>query len=232
MGIGHETIIEKRSVTFNLEKHHIRVPTVHRNLSPARLYEAALRNEGGSAITAEGGLAVRSGEKTGRSPADKRVADHPDSTDDIWWGDINIKLSQRVFKINLERAIDYINTRDDVYVFDGFAGWDTDNRIKVRVICSRAYHALFMHNMLIRPTSEELENFGEPDYVIFNAGRFPANRFTEEMTSGTSVDISFESGKIVILGTEYAGEMKKGIFTVMNYIMPKKEVLSMHCSAN
>ncbi|HBL44578.1 MAG TPA: phosphoenolpyruvate carboxykinase (ATP), partial [Planctomycetaceae bacterium] len=89
----------------------------------------------------------------------------------------------------------------------------------------------FMHNMLIRPTEEQLEDFGKPDYVIYNAGTFPANRFTTGMTSKTSVDLSIEDGEIVILGTEYAGEMKKGIFTVMNYLMPKLGILSMHCSA-
>jgi len=104
--------------------------------------------------------------------------------------------------------------------------------LKIRVVCERAYHALFMWNMLIRPSEEELKNFGTPDYVIFNAGKFPANRFTAEMTSKTSIDISFERGEMIILGTEYAGEMKKGVFTVMNYLMPKKNMLSMHCSAN
>ena len=89
-----------------------------------------------------------------------------------------------------------------------------------------------MHNMLIRPTRDELENFGEPDYVIINAGRFPANRYTSEMTSATSIDLSFEHREMIILGTEYAGEMKKGIFTILNYLLPKQGILSMHCSAN
>jgi phosphoenolpyruvate carboxykinase (ATP) len=88
-----------------------------------------------------------------------------------------------------------------------------------------------MHTMLIRPTPEQLENFGTPDFVIFNAGEFPANRHTPGMTSKTSIDLNFEKGELVILGTEYAGEMKKGVFTVMNYLMPKREILSMHCSA-
>ncbi len=103
--------------------------------------------------------------------------------------------------------------------------------MKVRVICARPYHALFMHIMLIRPTREELASFGRPDYVIYNAGQFPANRLTAGMTSKTSVDISIEDGEVVILGTEYAGEMKKGVFTIMNYLMPKRGILSMHCSA-
>ena len=117
-------------------------------------------------------------------------------------------------------------------MIDGFAGWDPKYRIKVRVICSRPYHALFMHNMLIRPTDEELANFGEPDYVIFNAGRFPANRYTTGMTRRRASTCRFEQREFVILGTEYAGEMKKGVFTIMNYLMPKQGVLSMHCSAN
>jgi phosphoenolpyruvate carboxykinase (ATP) len=89
-----------------------------------------------------------------------------------------------------------------------------------------------MHNMLIRPSIQEIENFGEPDFVIFNAGEFPANRYTAQMTSKTSIDVSFEKKEMLILGTEYAGEMKKGVFTVLNYLMPKQGVLSMHCSAN
>src|SRR5690606_34624245 len=89
-----------------------------------------------------------------------------------------------------------------------------------------------MHNMLIRVPEEKLDDFGEPDFTIFNAGEFPCNRYTSHMTSKTSVDLSFEDREMVILGTEYAGEMKKGIFTVMNYLMPRVDVLSMHCSAN
>src|SRR5690606_33461189 len=144
---------------------------------------------------------------------------------------INIPISEDVFQINLERAIDYLNTRSRLFCVDGFAGWDPKYRLKVRVICARPYHALFMHNMLIRPTPEELATYGEPDAVIFNAGEFPANRHTTGMSSKTSVDLSLESRQMVILGTEYAGEMKKGVFTLMNYFMPKEGVLSMHCSA-
>jgi phosphoenolpyruvate carboxykinase (ATP) len=115
---------------------------------------------------------------------------------------------------------------------DGFAGWDERYRINVRVVCARAYHALFMRNMLIRPKPEELVHF-KPDYTIYNAGSFPANRFTTGMTSATSVAINFAAQEMVILGTEYAGEMKKGIFTVLFYEMPvKHNVLTLHSSAN
>jgi phosphoenolpyruvate carboxykinase (ATP) len=141
-------------------------------------------------------------------------------------------MSSDVFRINHERAVDYLNTRPQLYVFDGFAGWDPKYRIKVRVVCARAYHALFMRNMLIRPTEEELQNYGTPDFTILNAGQFPANRYTSGMTSTTSVAIDFARREMVILGTQYAGEMKKGIFTVMHYLMPKAGVLSLHSSAN
>lgn len=105
-------------------------------------------------------------------------------------------------------------------------------RLKVRVVTERAYHALFMNNMLIRPTPDELETFGEPDFVIYNAGAFPANRYANYMTSSTSVDISLKHKEMVILGTEYAGEMKKGVFSVMHYLMPKRGALSLHSGCN
>ncbi len=217
---------------IDLSKHDIEVENIIRNPSPSRFYEEAVRHDPGSAIANNGALIVRSGDRTGRSPADKRVVETEDVKDDIWWGDINIPLDEHTFKINHQRAVDYLNTRERLYILDGFAGWDSDHQLKVRIIAERPYHALFMHNMLIRPTQEELDNFGEPDFVVYNAGKFPANKYTEGMTSDASVDVNFERKEMVILGTEYAGEMKKGIFTVMNYLMPKKDVLSMHCSAN
>src|SRR6188474_3643344 len=174
---------------------------------------------------------MRASRKTGRSPKDKRVVEHPDSKNDIWWGPVNIPCDKHTFQINRQRALDYLNTRERLYCFDGFAGWDPRYRIKVRVICSRPYHALFMHTMLIRPTKEELANFGEPDFVIINSGTFPANKLTTGMGSTTSIDLSLEDKQLIILGTEYAGEMKKGVFTVANYFGPKRGLLSMHCSA-
>ncbi len=220
------------STKFTLKQYKIDVTNIVRNAMPAPLYQEAMKHEKGAAIADSGALMVRSGAKTGRSPSDKRIVKHHDSQDDVWWGSVNVAVDEHTFEINRERAIDYLNTREQLYVVDGFGGWDPNEQIKIRIICSRPYHALFMWNMLIRPTSEQLASFGEPDYVIFNAGQFPANRYTTGMTSKTSVDLSFEQQEIVILGTEYAGEMKKGIFTVMNYIMPKKGILSMHCSAN
>ncbi|KAK5736653.1 Protein kinase C-like 1 [Elasticomyces elasticus] len=202
------------------------------NPSVPALYEDALVYETGSAITSTGALSAYSGAKTGRSPSDKRIVKEESSENEIWWGPVNKPMSPDVWRINRERAVDYLNTRNRIYVIDGYAGWDERYRINVRVVCARAYHALFMRNMLIRPSRKELETF-HPDYVIYNAGAFPANRFTTGMTSSTSVAINFAEKEMVILGTEYAGEMKKGIFTVLFYEMPvKHNVLTLHSSAN
>lgn len=217
--------------SFSLAQYEITVRKIVRNPSPATLYEEAIRREPDSAISASGALIAYSGAKTGRSPKDKRIVRHPESERDVWWGPVNVPIGQETFQVNRERAIDYLNTRDVLYCVDAFAGWDPKYQLKVRVICSRPYHALFMHTMLIRPTRQELANFGEPDVVIFNAGRFPANRCTTGMTSKTSVALSLEEKQLVILGTEYAGEMKKGVFTMANYMAPKFGLLSMHCSA-
>jgi phosphoenolpyruvate carboxykinase (ATP) len=115
---------------------------------------------------------------------------------------------------------------------DGFANWDPKNRVKIRVICARAYHALFMRNMLIRPTAAEQASFGKPDFVIYNAGQFPANANVPGVTSDACIAVNFGKNEMVILGSQYAGEMKKGVFTVMHYLAPKKGHLSLHSSAN
>ena len=214
-----------------LKEHGITVEDVRRNLPPSMLYEEAIRHEPDARLAESGALVTYSGEKTGRSPKDKRIVRRPESEQNVWWGTVNLPLEPHSYEINRERAKDYMNTRPRLYVVDGFAGWEAEHRVKVRVICSRPYHALFMHVMLIRPTPDELANFGSPDYVIYNAGQFPANRLTAGMTSKTSIDLSLEDRELVILGTEYAGEMKKGVFTIMNYLMPARGVLSMHCSA-
>src|SRR5438045_3856785 len=129
------------SMAFSLEKQGITVAEVHRNASPAFLYEAALRFEKGSTISSTGALIAYSGKKTGRSPTDKRVVDEPETRDDVWWGNVNIKLDPQSFLINRERAIDYLNTRNRLYVVDGYAGWDPKFQLKIRVICARAYQA-------------------------------------------------------------------------------------------
>jgi phosphoenolpyruvate carboxykinase (ATP) len=216
---------------IDLSEHDILAPMVIRNAPPAFLYEEAVTREG-AGIVASGAIAIRSGAKTGRSPKDKHVVRDPASEREVWWGSVNHPIDDHTFLLNRQRAVDYLNTRDRIYVCDGFAGWDPSCRVKIRVICARAYHALYMRNMLIRPTAAELEQFGRPDYVIYNAGQFPANVLTEQIASRTSIDLSLERREQVILGSEYAGEMKKGVFTLMHWLLPGRGVLSMHCSAN
>ena len=148
---------------FNLTAHGITVEDVRRNLVPAELYAEAIREEPDCAVADSGALIAYSGAKTGRSPKDKRVVKHAATEKDVWWGAVNVPIDDATFQINLERARDYLNTRKHLYCVDAFAGWDPRHRVKVRVICSRPYHALFMHTMLIRPTVEELASFGAPD---------------------------------------------------------------------
>ncbi len=216
---------------IELLEHGVFASGVIRNPAPATLYEDAVQFDEGT-ITASGAINAKSGAKTGRSPRDKRIVETPTERKDVWWGPVNIPLSAQSFRINRKRAVDYLARCPRMYVIDGFAGWDRAHRLKIRVVCSRPYHALFMHNMLIRPTTRELAEFGTPDYTIYNAGSFPADPEVDGITSDTSVALNFDSREMVILGTEYAGEMKKGIFTIMHSLMPGRGVLSMHCSAN
>ncbi|XP_042467897.1 phosphoenolpyruvate carboxykinase (ATP) 1-like [Zingiber officinale] len=230
----------------NAEHHHYPTPTISvsdsslkfthvlYNLSPAELYEQAIKYEKGSFITSTGALATMSGAKTGRSPRDKRVVKDETTANELWWGkgSPNIEMDEHTFLVNRERAVDYLNSLDKVFVNDQFLNWDPEHRIKVRIVSARAYHSLFMHNMCIRPTPEELEDFGTPDFTIYNAGQFACNRYTHYMTSSTSIDLNLARKEMVILGTQYAGEMKKGLFSVMHYLMPKRNILSLHSGSN
>jgi phosphoenolpyruvate carboxykinase (ATP) len=200
------------------------------NCSPAEYYEHTM-SEYNTKITKRGALVAYSGVKTGRSPLDRRIVKSDKYDDDIWCAE-PAKISDNVFFTNKETAIGYLNQLNKIYVFDGYACWHPEHKVKVRVISSRAYHCLFMYNMLIRPTEDELKEFGDPEITIYNAGCFPCNRYTESMTSSTSVNLNLETKEIVILGTQYAGEMKKGVFAMMNFFMPLKGILSLHSSCN
>src|SRR3984957_10591988 len=130
--------------SFDLTQYGISAPQILHNLSPAVLYEEAIRFDKKTSISASGALVAYSGEKTGRSPRDKRVVKHADSEKDVWWGPVNFPMDKQHFHVNRERAIDYLNTCERLYVIDAFAGWHPRHRLKIRVICSRPYHALFM----------------------------------------------------------------------------------------
>ncbi|EAN33732.1 Phosphoenolpyruvate carboxykinase family protein [Theileria parva strain Muguga] len=195
------------------------------------LYHHALRFEPHTELTSTGALSCLSGEKTGRSPMDKRTVLDDNTRDKVWWDSVNIPIEPEAFDSVRRRAIDFINSTERIYVTDAFAGWDPDHRVKVRVVSVRAYHAIFMHNLLIVPTQEELANF-TPDFTIYNAGPHQADTTIKGITSGTSICINYTSMEMVILGTEYAGEMKKGVLTLMMYLLPQKGLLPLHSSCN
>lgn len=224
-----------------LAKYGILNRVVHRNLKPAQYYEISITrtpanyNTMPSMLTSTGAYAAYSGEKCGRSPQDKRIVE-PDTKEEdqkIWWGNVNKKMSRDTYDRVLQRAQDYLNNRDELFVVDGFVGWDPKYRKAVRIFCTRPYHGLFMHNMIIRPSEEELKTcFNHLDFVIYNAGEFTANAGTTQGKSKTCIALDPSRGSATILGTQYAGEMKKGLFTMMHHWMPDLGVLSIHSSCN
>lgn len=216
----------------NLASSGIHHSNVHINLSSDALIQLSLETDNGSALSDTDALIVYSGEKTGRSPKDKRIVFEESTKNNINWNDVNQPIESASFEQSKTKAIGFFNSCAALYVVDGFAVWDKSKSIKVRIICTKAYHALFMYNMLIRPTQQELANFGTPDYVLYNAGATSADTSIKGITSTTSIQLSFEQREILIFGTEYAGEMKKAIFSLLNYLMPLHQILSMHCSAN
>jgi len=153
----------------------------------------------------------------------------------IWWGSVNIPLEPKGYDRNKVKAVDCLNTAKRLFIIDGYAGWDKEFQKKCRIVTSRPYHALFIKQMLIRDSEKNLhERFSQsgPDFTVINGGEYYADPATEDMTSRTSIGVNFTKKEMVILGSQYAGEMKKGVFGVMHYYMPSAGALSMHASAN
>lgn len=202
---------------------------VHANLLPAQLVAHAIHS-GEARLSEDGGLIVRTGVHTGRSAQDKFIADEPDSTQDIWWGKVNQKISPAHFATLKTRVQAYLQGQQ-LFTQDLYAGADPAHRLRVRLVTTGAWQALFARNMFIRPGPAELDGF-EPDFVILHAPHFQADPAIDGVRSTTAVALSFAERMVVIAGTEYAGEIKKSIFTAMNWLLPPKGVLPMHCSAN
>lgn len=216
--------------TYGIEKHNILNPTnVYRNLSPAVLTEMALKTEP-CRLMDSGALVFETGKYTGRSPKDRFIADESGVTEEINWGNENKKIAAEKFETIYGKVSAYLSNRD-IYVFDGFAGADAKYRIGVRVINEYASQNLFMHNMLLRPEQKDLEKF-EEQFTIICAPGLKLNAQKEGVNSEAAILVSFTKRLVVIAGTKYAGEMKKSVFSVMNYLLPKQGVLGMHCSAN
>jgi phosphoenolpyruvate carboxykinase (ATP) len=204
-------------------------PAASRNLAAPRLVELALAaNEG--RLSADGALVCRTGVHTGRSPEDKFVVDEPESREDVWWGKVNRPLAADRFAGLARRVEAYLATQR-LHVQDLFAGADPAHRISLRVITPSAWHALFARNMFIRPSAGDLEDFA-PGWTILHAPDFRADPARDGTRSDCAIVLSLQHKRIVICGTSYAGEIKKSIFTVMNWWLPDRGVLPMHCSAN
>ena len=201
----------------------------HWNLSVPLLYEHAVRRREGL-IGAGGAFVARTGPFTGRTPKDKYIVEEASSKADIWWGDINKPVSEERFESMYRRLCAYYQGRE-VFVQDMFGGADPDYRLKVRVVSDSAWHSLFARNMFIRPKSEALHAF-EPDFTILHAPRFFAMHELDGTNSDTFIFVNFARRLVLIGGTEYAGEIKKSVFGYLNFLLPERDVLPMHCSAN
>jgi phosphoenolpyruvate carboxykinase (ATP) len=203
---------------------------VYWNLPPARLYEEAIRR-GEAQLTAMGPIAAVTGEHTGRSANDKFLVRQPSSVEKIWWGQVNAATDVESFQILREKVRAYLADRD-MFVFDGFAGADERYRLPVRVVTEFAWHNLFASNMFIRARDAATLTSFEPGFTVIAAPGVLADPDVHGTNSSTFVMVDLEERTVIIGGTAYAGEIKKSIFTVMNYMLPERGVLSMHCSAN
>ena len=206
----------------------IRPATAHLNLTATELVEHAIRRGEGK-LTAHGAFAAVTAPHTGRSAKDKFVVDEPSSTAEIWW-EKNGKLDAKAFDRLHDAVREHLN-RQDLFVQDLFGGADPTYRLPVRFYTPNAWHALFVRNMFIRPDAADLAEF-TPRFSVLHAPEFEADPAVHGSRTGTIIALNFAKRLIIVAGTRYAGEMKKSIFTVLNYLLPKQGALPMHCSAN
>lgn len=199
------------------------------NIPTARLYEKILTRREGR-LSHLGPLVVRTGHHTGRSANDKFIVREASTEDKIWWGAINTPMSEECFDRLHQRMVQHLELQD-LFVQDCFAGADRQYRLPVRIITQYGWHSLFARNMFIQPVEDELKGHA-PEFTVIDAPGFHASPSIDGTNSETFIIINFKQKMVLIGGTSYAGEIKKSIFSVMNYLLPEKGVLSMHCSAN
>lgn len=205
---------------------------VNKNLSVPQLVEKVLMREEGT-LTSTGAVKAETGKYTGRSPKDKFIVDEASVRDKIDWGKVNQPISEDSFDRLYTKVLNHLGEKEEVFMFEGFAGADADSRLPIRVVNERAWHNLFAHQLFIRPEKGEAwTSRNEAPFTILSAPSLKADPETDGTNSETFIIVSFEQRTILIGGTEYAGEMKKSIFSVMNYLLPQNDILPMHCSAN
>ncbi len=227
---GNPSVIGNASARAGLDTHGLDPKKeVHWNLSPAQLYEQALaRGEG--RLAHGGGFAAITAPHTGRSPNDKFTVKESSTEDSVDWGGVNVPISEEHFYMLREGVIDYLNGQD-LFVRDAKAGAHPGHGLNVRVINHNAWHNLFAYNMFLRPSAEDLAGF-QPEFTVLHAPGFLADPEKHGTNSGTFIVVNFKERQVIIGGSNYAGEMKKSIFSVLNYMLPDQGVLPMHCSAN
>ena len=202
---------------------------VRANLSTAELYEAAIR-AGEGIVAADGPLVVRTGMHTGRSPQDKFIVDEPSSRDEIWWGEVNHPIAEAHYDRLRSRLVEYLAARP-LYAQDCFIGAAPAHRRSLRVYTETAWASIFARNLFRQPELEQLRSFA-PNFTIIDAPSFTADPATEGTRTGTAILVHLGRMEVIIVGTEYAGEIKKSAFTVMNYLMPDEGVMPMHSAVN
>ncbi len=208
-----------------------RFGAVHENLPPARLVEAAVRRREGM-LAGNGALVAKTGKRTGRSPKDRFIVEDDVTRNRVAWGATNKPFSSEAFGAILEKATGYLANLEEFYVVDAFAGADPRYRRNVQVACEAAWHALFARQLFRRPSRAELETF-EPDWTVVSVPGFLAEPEEDGTESETFVGLDFSRKVVLVCGTGYAGEIKKSIFTVLNFVLPiEHDVFPMHCSAN
>lgn len=199
-------------------------------LSVPQLVEKVLQRKEGK-LTSTGAVCAETGKYTGRSPKDKYIVEEASTKDLIDWGSVNQPISEESFDKLYKKVSNYLKEQNEIFVFNGFAGADNKSRLPIQVVNEYAWHNLFAHQLFIRPTEDELQTH-QAEFTILSAPNVKADPTTDGTNSETFIAVSFERRIILIGGTEYAGEMKKGIFSIMNYLLPQKDILPMHCSAN
>ena len=202
---------------------------VYKNLTPAQLVEHALRRGEGT-LSETGALVVTTGKYTGRSPDDRFVVDAPNIHNDIDWSKVNVPISEEKYEAIYNRMTAYLQGRE-LFVFEGFAGADEQYHLPVRVVNELASQNLFIHQLLVRPTEEQLKDF-VPGFTIIAAPGFKCSPEVDGVHSEAAIIVNFNKRTVIIAGSQYAGEIKKSVFSVMNYLLPKQGVFTMHCSAN
>jgi phosphoenolpyruvate carboxykinase (ATP) len=214
---------------MQLEEMDIRLGRIHRNLSVPSLIEVAIHRKEGN-LSSTGALSVKTGKFTGRSPDDRYIVDDSVTHNIIEWGKVNHPISEEKFENIFGRMKKYVEGKA-FFIFDGFVGADPETKLPIRVITDKAWHGLFATQIFIRPTLAELKNH-KPEFTLLSVNDFGAMPELEGTRTETFIIINFKK-KIVLIGaTSYAGEIKKAMFSVMNYILPSRGVFPMHCSAN